>query len=241
MTVCRTLWIAAALCCGGRLVWAETPAKTPRECMGLPLVFEEDFNVSQADRWSPADPTQWRVARDGERTVYSLFRRESRYVPKVRSAVNISVLKDVVVSDFVLDAWIRSTMTDYAHRDMVLVFGHESPTRFYYVHFGLKSDGASNTIMLVNDCPRTAIQKTRTDGTRWTEGYHHVRVVRRVATGEIAVYFDDMDKPAMTAEDRTFGWGRIGVGSFDDMGNIDRVVLWGKRVSPPTTTSKPAG
>lgn len=44
-----------------------------------------------------------------------------------------------------------------------------------------------------------------------------------------------MTKPSMTAEDKTFRWGRIGVGSFDDIGNVDRVILWGRKIRPPAT------
>jgi hypothetical protein len=56
-----------------------------------------------------------------------------------------------------------------------------------------------------------------------------------VESGNIEVFFDDMTKPSMTAEDKTSQWGRIGVGSFDDIGNVDRVVLWGRKVKPPAT------
>jgi hypothetical protein len=31
----------------------------------------------------------------------------------------------------------------------------------------------------------------------------------------------------MQATDKTFVWGQIGVGSFDDTGNFDDVRLWG--------------
>ena len=37
------------------------------------------------------------------------------------------------------------------------------------------------------------------------------------------VYFDDMTKPLMTAQDTTFGAGEIGIGTFDDSGNFDDV------------------
>jgi hypothetical protein len=45
----------------------------------------------------------------------------------------------------------------------------------------------------------------------------------------MAVYFDDMEKPLMTARDTTFGAGQIGLGTFDDNGNFDDVKLHGER------------
>ena len=33
----------------------------------------------------------------------------------------------------------------------------------------------------------------------------------------------------MTAQDKTFLHGKVGFGSFDDTGNVDNIVLWGKK------------
>jgi hypothetical protein len=39
-----------------------------------------------------------------------------------------------------------------------------------------------------------------------------------------------MKKPLMTATDTTFGAGLVGIGTFDDHGHFDDVVLRGERV-----------
>ena len=52
-------------------------------------------------------------------------------------------------------------------------------------------------------------------------------------SGEIAVYFDDMDRPVMTAIDKTFAWGQVGIGSFDDTGNFDDVRVYGVKAKKP--------
>ena len=44
------------------------------------------------------------------------------------------------------------------------------------------------------------------------------------------VYFDDMERPVMRAKDKTFTWGRVGLGTFDDHGNFDEFKLRGERV-----------
>lgn len=232
--------MVVALASGCSLGTGSGEPSTAGECeqfMGLPLIFVEEFDAPAPDQWLPTDPAAWRFTKDGDRTVYGMVAKSS-YKPKHRSPEGISIRKDVYVSDFVVDIWWRSMTEIYNHRDMCVFFGHQDPTHFYYVHFGLKSDDASNTIHVVNDAPRTPIVKTRTDGTPWTEDYHHVRVVRKVDSGTIEAYFDDMSTPAMTAQDTALKWGRIGVGSFDDMGWIDRIALWGKTVEPP---SEPRG
>jgi hypothetical protein len=47
----------------------------------------------------------------------------------------------------------------------------------------------------------------------------------------IEVYFDDMEKQLMTARDKTFGAGLVGIGTFDDHGNFDDVELRGETVT----------
>ena len=198
----------------------------------LPLLLVEDFDsgdAHRAERWQPTDKAAWRAGERQGDGFYSLIKRKSDYAPKVRSPLNISVLQDVEVTDFVLDVQLRSTEKDYGHRSLCLFFGYQSPTRFYYVHFGKKADAHANSIFLVNDQPRVSIARERTDGTAWDDHWHRARIRREVDTGRIEVFFDDMEKPVMWTVDHTFGHGRVGIGSFDDRGDFDIVRLWGKK------------
>ena len=53
--------------------------------------------------------------------------------------------------------------------------------------------------------------------------------------GSIRVFFDDMSEPIMIAEDKTFGAGYIGFGSFDDTGMVDNIVIRGAKVTTKKT------
>ena len=127
---------------------------------------------------------------------------------------------------------LQSTVEDYGHRDMCLIFGYQDAAHFYYSHLGKKADDNANQIFIVNDKPRTKISTKTTEGTNWTDAWHRVKVVRKVSDGTIEVYWDDMKTPVQTATDKTFAWGRIGIGSFDDTGNWDDIKLYGKKVEP---------
>jgi hypothetical protein len=196
----------------------------------LPLLVQEDFE-SGADRWQPTDAKAWKVVETPRGKVYSLF-QQSAYQPPYRSPLNFSLLKDVVVSDFVLDVALQSNVKDYDHRDLVLVFGYQDPAHFYYVHFGKKTDDHANQIFIVNGAPRIKISTKTTPGTPWDDAWHRAKIVRRVADGKIDVYFDDLEHPAMTATNKSFVWGQVGVGSFDDLGNFDNFVLHGTLARP---------
>ena len=192
----------------------------------LPVVTTENFNKGAAN-WEPKDPSAWKVVKQGDNSFYSMF-KDSSYKPEVRSPVNFALLKEVTVSDFVLDVDMRSTQEVYGHQDLCLFFGYQDPSHFYYVHLGREADAHANSIFLVNGEPRVSIAQKRTDGTAWTKDWHHVRIKRDTSKGTIEVYFDDMKKPVMTTVDKHFLHGRIGIGSFDDTGDFDNLNLRGK-------------
>jgi len=196
--------------------------------MGLPLVFQDDFESGKADRWEPTDPKAWKVAAVDGNHVYWLY-RSSKYRPKVRSPYSISWVKGLSVSDFVIEAKLKQTGKEYGHRDMCLFFGRQDPEHFYYVHIATRADAHANSIFIVNGKPRVSIAEKRTSGTAWGKGWHKVRIVRKVADGTIEVYFDNMQKPIMIAHDKTFVSGTVGVGSFDDVGMVDDFRVWARQ------------
>jgi hypothetical protein len=224
-SVCRVL---AAI---GTLTAGLCGASLAGEGVQLPLLLHETFKEG-ANRWQPFDPTGWRVEKEGDRAIYSQFRKETSYRPPHRSPFLISLLKDVVVSDLDLRLRVKSTHPDYGHRDVCIVFGYQSPARFYYVHLGKEMDDHANQIFVVDDAPRVKISTQTTDGTPWDDEWHDVRIVRNSTSGEVAVYFDDMENPVMRAKDDRFRWGQIGIGSFDDLSAWDEIHVYGRLATP---------
>ena len=194
--------------------------------MGLPLVFEEDFSDG-ADRWNMTDPKAWDLKKDGDRDVLSLSRK-SEYQPPVRSPHSIAWVNHLDVKSFVLEVNVKQTGREYGHRDSCLFFGRKGADQFYYVHIASVADPHAHSIFRVNKAPRVSISAERTDGFKWTDGFHKVRIVRDGETGSIDVYVDDMEDPIMHTVDKTFVGGTIGLGSFDDQGHFDTVRVWGK-------------
>lgn len=198
----------------------------------LPVVFSEDFSDGAAE-WTPTDAKAWKITKEGDNAVYENV-GGSKYDPPVRSPKNISLRNDIVVGDFVLTARVKTTKEAYGHRDMCLFFGYQDPSNFYYIHLGEKKDPHANQVFLVNEAPRIAISEEASDGTPWQEDtWHEVKIVRKVMDGLIEVYFDDMEKPTHVAHDKTFTWGQVGLGTFDDKGMWDDVELRGTVVEPP--------
>lgn len=211
---------------------AEAIAAPPQELLGLPLVYFDDFGEAALDRYEFSDPKAWKLAKAGDRTVLSQF-QASQVENPVRSPFNRGLVKGLALGDVVIDVQLQSTIKDYDHRDMCLFFGFQDPSHLYYVHLGKKADDHANQIFIVNDAPRKKISIEWTPGTNWTDDWHHARVVRRVESGSIEVYFDNMEKPVMKAVDKTFAWGQVGIGTFDDTGNFDDLAVYGTRIERP--------
>ncbi len=123
---------------------------------------------------------------------------------------------------------MKSTKDTGGHRDCCVFFNWQDAEHFYYCHLGANPDPHSGQIMIVKDAPRKAMTDNK-NKTPWkSDTWHNVKVVRDTAKGTIDVYFDDMVKPHMSVIDKTYGKGRIGIGSFDDMNDFDDINLRGR-------------
>jgi hypothetical protein len=183
----------------------------------------QDFEFTEASKWQLSD-------KDGNHMLECTG--PGKYRGKVRSPFSIGLISDQWFGDFVLEVDLLQTGREYGHRDMCLFFGFTDPAKFYYAHMATKADPNAHNIFIVNDVPRTNIAKKTTEGIEWgDEQWHKVRLVRKVAEGTIELFFDDMTEPLMVAEDKTFGNGCIGFGSFDDAGMIDNIKIWGPSVN----------
>lgn len=221
-------WTLLVAALGSLSLLAAEPAP---ELLGQPLLVHENFESGDVSRWAPADPQAWKLIEQDGNKVFQQF-AQSKVENPVRSPFNRCLLKDLIVGDCVLDVKLQSTARDYPHRSLCLFFGYQDPSHLYYVHFGQKTDDHANQVFIVNGEPRKKISTRTTPGTAWDDKWHHARIVRDVDSGRIDVYFDDMQTPVMTAVDKTFTWGQVGIGSFDDTGNFDDVLVYGTRVDP---------
>lgn len=204
---------------------------------GKKLLYKQNFDsMGSLAEFQMTDTNAWKfVVADKDHGGALELTQQSKYTPAVRSPVNIALIKNKVFADFVLEADFIQTGREYGHRDMCIFFGYQSPTNFYYTHMATKADPNAHNVFIVNGAPRKNFAKQTTEGVNWGLNiWHKVRLERTVADGMIKVYFDDMTKPIMVAEDKTFQSGGIGFGSFDDTGRIDNIRIWG-----PAVESKP--
>ena len=186
----------------------------------------------KAENWTPVTVQKWQFP--GEEAIL-VDAGSAR--PGPRRPLEYAVLSSGPGFGSVrIDSTVRiDTPVEVKDRDVVILFGYQSDTQFYYVH--LSTDNTiypHNGIFIVNNADRRRIDdqwdedRSRGAAPAITDReWHRVRVVRCVDSGKIGVYIDNSPAPLMTATDTAFLFGRVGFGSFDNTGRLRDLTLTG--------------
>ena len=190
------------------------------------VTFKDNFQKGISSAWQPKTPEKWALASADKNSFYQL-KEPGEHDDKIGRPTEYSLVKDLVYTDFTFTCKLRcDAPVELRYRDMVIIFGYQDDTHFYYVHLSNISDDLHNAIMLVNGNYRRKINKELPEPTLTDLEFHKVRVNWNGAIGQIKVYFDG--KPVMEAQDDTFKGGKVGIGSLDDVGAFDNVHIRGK-------------
>jgi hypothetical protein len=214
------------------LLAADAPkdAAPAKENMGMRLLYHEDFKdaVKAMARLEFTDPGIWKIVPDNGRNVLTMTELKLPDPKLPRGPGGRAWIKDVTVSAFVMDVKLRSTVKDYPHRDMILLFAGRDPSHLMYVHLGKIADPHCNSIFLVDGKDRVSVATRTSKGTDWDDNFHVARLVR-TDSGQSEVFWDGQS--VMTSDDKTIPIGRLGFGSFDDKGDFVEITVWGKAVA----------
>jgi hypothetical protein len=200
-------------------------------CLGTVSLFSAEpvRPLDSPADWTFADPAAWAFSKENGQSVLTL-KQQQNHKPAVRSPFNLAWLKVSDWQSFTLTVEGQLTKFDAGNNDLCIAFARQDETRFYYAHLGEKADAIHHQIHLVDRADRRAITATRTEGSPWQPGqWHRLKVVHDAVTGTISVYFDDMAKPVLTAQDKTLNHGWIGIGSFDDLGKFRNLEIRGEK------------
>jgi hypothetical protein len=189
-----------------------------------PIALTADLSSAERlDEWTLDGNGGWAI-RDG------LLVLEKAGVPggPIRRPGALAILKTPPLGDSTLEVELRSEAPeDVIRRDLLLVAGWQSPTRFYYVHLSAVRDNVHNGIFLVDNADRRRVDDTSDRPLLKDRAWHTARLVRTPSTGRLEVFFDGETVPIMTATDTSIPSGRMGVGSFDDSGAFRRIRVHG--------------
>ena len=181
------------------------------------------YPLQHRDQWQLEDPAAWVWQGEGEATAL-ILKKLSQYKPKVRRPFNLAWFGGAEFGSFTLTCEARLDVFNKGNNDVCIAFAGRSESEFYYAHLGETADGVHLQLHLVNNADRKAITMTRAKTLPWKpDHWHPIKLVRDASSGCIKVWFDD--QLVLEATDKTFGKGRIGLGSFDDLGAFRKVII----------------
>lgn len=146
----------------------------------------------------------------------------------IRRPSALAVLKSDPLVRATVQVEMRSTAPEEVkNRDLEIIFGYESPSRFYYVHLAGITDPNHNGIFLVDNKDRRRIDDGTAPPQLKDREWHRARLERDGSTGRIEIFVDDSKEPVLKATDTTIPSGRVGLGSFDDTGEFRNLSVAG--------------
>jgi hypothetical protein len=185
----------------------------------------------RADLGSPQRIADWTLDGSGTWDVAEgTLRLTKAGVPggPIRRPAGLAILKSAPFTKLTLEAEIKSTApVDLPVRDVELIFGYESPTRFYYVHLAGITNAVHNGIFVVADADRRRLDEPTSVPQMKDQAWHRVRLERDPSTGRIEIFMDGSTVPVLKATDTTIAAGRVGFGSFDETGEFRNIVVKG--------------
>ncbi len=182
---------------------------------------------AEKDGWTWFNKSAWTWQGDGEARELHLT-AQSGAKPTFRSPFNLAWYERKEWKDFTLTCEAQLTQFTKGNNDLCFAFGKMDAYKFYYAHIGQKADKVHHHIHIVDNADRKPITAYRSEGMEWKQdNWHHIKIVRNSETGDIAVYVDNQEQPVLTANDKTLSWGKIGLGSFDDLGKFRNVRVQG--------------
>ena len=182
--------------------------------------------LERPKEWSFTDAAAWRWEQGAEQEGTLVLHRPSQYKPPVRSPLNIAWFEGKTWKSFTLTAEVRLDLFNEGNNDLCLFFAGKGPQEFCYAHLGETADGVHLHLHRVANADREPVTSTRAESLPWKpRTWHRVRLTCDAEHGEVRVWFDDGAKPVLEARFGPLPEGRIGLGSFDDLGAFRRLVV----------------
>ncbi|MBI4874634.1 MAG: hypothetical protein HY822_08375 [Acidobacteria bacterium] len=117
------------------------------------------------------------------------------------------------------------------HTSLMIAYAWRDADHFNYAHLSVdaaKDQPVHNGIFHVFGGDRVRISSNEGPATLATEEWHKVRLVQDGKTGKVQVWVDGKTSPSMQAVESKLGAGKIGIGSFFDLGEFRKVRIQGE-------------
>ncbi len=184
-------------------------------------------------RWRTPIASDWKVETlDGVETLQLLVPRPSTQ-PRRPTQFALAETPDFIT--VTVEAEVKKEPYEARKRrtSLIIVYAWRDEAHFNYAHLSVdtgEQQPVHNGIFHVYGGDRVRISPTAGPPALTSEDWHHVRLVYDGRRGRVDVYVNGRALPALQAVDMSLGAGKVGLGSFFDMGQFRRVKITGEPV-----------
>ncbi|MBK9166751.1 MAG: hypothetical protein IPM24_04725 [Bryobacterales bacterium] len=202
----------------------------------LPLIA--CFAAAAAERieafgftWRVPVMADWQVLNEGAESVLKL--NVPRPFTEPRRPIQYALAETADFERVTIEAEVRKEPFDARQRrtSLIFVYAWRDETHFNYAHLSVDSGeqvAVHNGIFHVYGGERVRISPLTGPGTLAEGRWHKVRLEYDSTKGLVEVFVDGKTSPALRAVDLSLGAGKVGIGSFFDMGEFRRVRITGR-------------
>lgn len=125
------------------------------------------------------------------------------------------------------------------HTSLMIAYAYHDADHFNYAHMSVDSGEVQevhNGIFHVSGGDRVRISPRQGSGAFDGERWYQVKLVYDGPSGEVTVWVDGKTTPSLHAMEKTLGAGKIGIGSFFDMGQFRNVRITSSE--PPASSPR---
>jgi hypothetical protein len=181
-------------------------------------------------RWQVPIAADWKMENlEGQPVLQLLVPRPST---EPRRPTQFAVAETPAYINVTLEAEIKKEPASLRnrHTSVMIAYAWRDANHFNYAHLSVDSSEAQavhNGIFHVDGGDRVRISPRQGPGTLLEEKWYKVRLVYDGHRGDVTVWVDGRTSPSLHAVDPTFKAGRVGIGSFFDLGSFRNVKITG--------------
>jgi len=195
-----------------------------------PLLFAGDTIEAFGLRWRAPVAADWKLEQASGGPVLHLLTAKPALQPRRPSQYVLADTPDYARVTVELEIKQEPEAARKRRTSVILVYAWRDENHFNYAHLSVdtgKQQPVHNGIFHVYGGDRVRISSEEGPATLNGEDWHKVRLVYEGTTGRVEVYSNGKTSPSMRAVDLSLGAGKVGIGSFFDMGSFRAVKITG--------------
>lgn len=182
-------------------------------------------------RWRVPIAADWKVTREGSVETLDLLVPRPSTQPRRPTQFALAETPDYLRVTVEAEVKKEPEAARGRRTSLIIVYAWRDPDHFNYAHLSVdtgKQAPQHNGIFQVNGGDRVRISSLEGPATLTSEDWHNVRLVYDGRTGKVEVFVNGATSPSMQAVDTTLGAGKVGIGSFFDLGQFRKVRITGE-------------